>query len=105
MNGNVGHHGPARWQNTNYYYYYFSEDIPEFERVLITRYRCGSHNLKIEKGRYDRIERNMRLYLPVGTNTTYKSFKFKMVTLFKDTFNRMSYTFLFRQLNILDLRI
>ena len=40
---------------------YFGEDIPEFERVLITRYRCGSHSLKIEKGRYDRIERNMRL--------------------------------------------
>ena len=26
-------------------------DILEFERVLLTRYRCGSHNLKIEVGR------------------------------------------------------
>ena len=26
-------------------------DILEFERVLVTRYRCGSHNLKIEAGR------------------------------------------------------
>ena len=26
-------------------------DILEFERVLVTRYRCGSHNLKIESGR------------------------------------------------------
>ena len=27
------------------------DDILEFERVLLTRYRCGSHNLKIEVGR------------------------------------------------------
>ena len=28
---------------------YLVDDIPEFERVVITRYRCGSHDLKIEK--------------------------------------------------------
>ena len=27
------------------------KDILEFERVLVSRYRCGSHNLKIEAGR------------------------------------------------------
>ena len=27
------------------------DDMLEFERVLLTRYRCGSHNLKIEVGR------------------------------------------------------
>ena len=26
-------------------------DLLEFERVLLTRYRCGSHNLQIEVGR------------------------------------------------------
>ena len=60
-------------RNSYYIYIYilsdFSEDITEFERVLITRYRCGSHNLKIEKGRYDRIERNMRLCICQSVQT------------------------------------
>ena len=29
----------------------YRNNILEFERVLLTRYRCGSHNLKIESGR------------------------------------------------------
>ena len=35
---------------------------PEFERVVITRYRSGSHNLKIETGRFanPRIPREER---------------------------------------------
>ena len=38
-------------------------DIMEFERVLLTRYRCGSHNLKIEVGRLcnPKIPREERL--------------------------------------------
>ena len=37
------------------------QPIPEFERIHITRYRTGSHNLKIEKGRHSRIPRENRL--------------------------------------------
>ena len=38
---------------------------PEFERILITRYRSGSHNLKIETGRFSipRIPSEERLCL------------------------------------------
>ena len=38
-----------------------AKDIPEFERTLITRYRCGSHYLEIEKGRFLRKLRQDRL--------------------------------------------
>ena len=35
---------------------------PEFNRVCISRYRCGSHNLMIEKGRFQPfVERNERV--------------------------------------------
>ena len=38
------------------------DDIIEFQRVCITRYRTGSHNLRIEKGRINTaIERNDRI--------------------------------------------
>ena len=37
------------------------QPIPEFERIHITRYRTGSHNLQIEKGRHSRIPRENRL--------------------------------------------
>ena len=40
---------------------YISNTLPEFERVQITRYRTGSHNLLIEKGRYLRIPRENRV--------------------------------------------
>ena len=36
-------------------------DITEFERSKITRYRCGAHNLEIEKGRFQRKVRDERL--------------------------------------------
>ena len=36
-------------------------NIPEFERIKITRYRCGSHYLEIEKGRFQRKNREDRL--------------------------------------------
>ena len=41
----------------------YRHDILEFERVLLTRYRCGSHNLKIETGRLcnPKIPRDERL--------------------------------------------
>ena len=35
--------------------------VPEFERIHITRYRTGSHNLQIEKGRHNRTPREQRL--------------------------------------------
>ena len=35
--------------------------IPEFERIVITRYRCGSHYLQIEKGRFQGKKREDRL--------------------------------------------
>ena len=35
--------------------------ILEHERILITRYRCGAHNLRIETGRWQRIDREQRL--------------------------------------------
>ena len=38
-------------------------NIPEFERIIVTRYRCGSHYLEIEKGRYQRKQRDDRLCL------------------------------------------
>ena len=37
------------------------QPIPEFERINITRYRTGSHNLHIEKGRHNRTARENRL--------------------------------------------
>ena len=40
---------------------YISNTLPEFERVQITRYRTGSHNLLIEKGRYLKIPRENRV--------------------------------------------
>ena len=38
-----------------------SHGVLEFERVLLTRYRSGSHNLKIETGRWSRTPRENRL--------------------------------------------
>lgn len=37
------------------------QPVPEFERINITRYRTGSHNLQIEKGRHNRTAREHRL--------------------------------------------
>ena len=37
------------------------ENIPEFERIVVTRYRCGSHYLEIEKGRMQQRDREQRL--------------------------------------------
>ena len=41
----------------------YVQDVPilEYERKLITRYRCGAHNLRIETGRWQRIHRDQRL--------------------------------------------
>ena len=36
-------------------------DLPEFERAKITRYRCGSHYLEVEKGRFEGKKREERL--------------------------------------------
>ena len=41
--------------------YTHSQPIAEFERIHITRFRTGSHNLNIEKGRHSRIPRENRL--------------------------------------------
>ena len=38
-----------------------NNNIPEFERIVITRYRCGSHYLEIEKGRMQKRDREYRL--------------------------------------------
>ena len=40
-----------------------TKNIPEFERMMITRYRCGSHYLEVEKGRFQRKKRDDRLCL------------------------------------------
>ena len=40
-----------------------TDKIPEFERITITRYRCGSHYLAIEKGRFQNKKREFRLCL------------------------------------------
>ena len=40
-----------------------TDNIPEFERLSITRYRCGSHYLAIEKGRFQNKKREFRLCL------------------------------------------
>ena len=39
----------------------YEQPVPEFERIHITRFRTGSHNLYIEKGRHSRIPRERRL--------------------------------------------
>ena len=47
--------------NPNFCKPLYDKDILEFQRVCITRYRTGSHNLMIEKGRMNSaIERNDR---------------------------------------------
>ena len=38
-----------------------NDDTPEFIRIMKSRYRTGSHNLMIEKGRMNSIDRNDRL--------------------------------------------
>ena len=62
---------------------YLADDIPEFDRVVITRYRCGSHDLKIEKGRNEKGRQgNETMCMPSCTNVktygigmaTYKSY-------------------------------
>ena len=47
--------------NPNLQCYTTNQPLPEFERIHITRFRTGSHNLKIEKGRHSRIAREDRL--------------------------------------------
>ena len=39
---------------------YLDNTIPEYERIQVTRYRTGSHNLQIEKGRHTRTPRDER---------------------------------------------
>ena len=36
-------------------------DMLELERITLTRFRTGSHNLKIETGRHNKIQREQRL--------------------------------------------
>ena len=40
---------------------YDSSEIPEYARIDITRFRTGSHRLKVETGRWSRIARELRL--------------------------------------------
>ncbi len=40
---------------------YNRTDIPESDRIIITRYICGSHKLKIETGRWNKTPREERL--------------------------------------------
>lgn len=47
--------------NPNLQCYTTEQPLPEFERIHITRFRTGSHNLKIETGRHSRIARENRL--------------------------------------------
>ena len=39
---------------------YKNNDIKEFQRIQVTRYRLSSHNLKVETGRWSRIDRENR---------------------------------------------
>ena len=39
----------------------YAENIPEYLRVAVTRFRLGSHRLKIETGRWSRIPIEQRL--------------------------------------------
>ena len=41
--------------------FYSSYMINESDRIILTKYRTGSHSLKIQKGRYNRVDRNNRL--------------------------------------------
>ena len=38
---------------------YLADDIPEFEMVVITRYRYDSHDIKITKGFHEKTDREM----------------------------------------------
>ena len=40
---------------------YKNDQLPEFKRIEFTRYRLSSHNLKVETGRWGRIERENRI--------------------------------------------
>ena len=40
---------------------YHSQLLLETDRLMLTRFRCGSHSLLIEKGRFSNIPRNERL--------------------------------------------
>ena len=40
---------------------YLSELMFETDRLLLTRFRCGSHSLAVEKGRYSNVPREDRL--------------------------------------------
>ena len=40
---------------------YLSKIMFETDRQLLTRFRCGSHSLMVEKGRYFNVERHHRL--------------------------------------------
>ena len=53
--------GVYRQINPNLKPFTTDQPIPEFERINITRYRTGSHNLQIEKGRHNRTSREDRL--------------------------------------------
>ena len=39
---------------------YKNDQLPEFKRIEFTRYRLSSHNLKVETGRWGRINRENR---------------------------------------------
>ena len=43
------------------------KDVTEIERILVTRFRTGSHSLAVELGRYSGITRDER-YCVCGTN-------------------------------------
>ena len=40
---------------------YNAQNLPEYTRIALSRLRLGSHWLKIETGRWARIDQNMRL--------------------------------------------
>ena len=42
-------------------------NIIEYERIVITRFRTGTHNLRIESGRINNVQRNERI-CTCGTN-------------------------------------
>ena len=40
---------------------YLSRDLPLYMRTAMSRFRCGNFGLKVETGRYDNIDYNLRL--------------------------------------------
>ena len=41
--------------------FYKNGDIQEFQRKEVTRFRLSSHNLKVETGRWGRVDRESRI--------------------------------------------